>query len=165
MEWNPSTGWKKIEGTDTGYPNGVAVSPDGEWVYIASWATGEIIKVSRGKEEVEREDMPLNFLPDNLTWRANGGLFIGGQEVTLAEFLECDTTEGCNTPSKVAEYNTITGKISDILSYSDTSVFGGASSALDVGNEIWVGTYKGDRIARFDKGDLISTWIKRILGY
>ncbi len=38
-------------------------------------------------------------------------------------------------------------KVTPVLHVAGTDVFSDATTALQVGNELWIGTYKGDRVA------------------
>ena len=48
LEWSPAGGWSLLPGTQINTGNSVAVSRDGEWVYIGEWNSRCIKKVRRG---------------------------------------------------------------------------------------------------------------------
>ena len=48
LEWRSrDEGWRVAEGTNLNAPNGVAASPDGQFLFVASWATGQLHRISR----------------------------------------------------------------------------------------------------------------------
>ena len=63
------------------------------------------------------------------------------------------------TAAKVARIDPETFTFREIVHYPSNDVFFGATSALQVGKEIWIGSVRGDRIARFplDRGWRCST--------
>ena len=48
LEWSPAHGWAALPGTQINTANGVAVSPDGQWLYIGGWNSRCLRKVRRG---------------------------------------------------------------------------------------------------------------------
>ena len=79
LEWSPAGGWALLPGTQINTANGVAVSPDGGWVYIGGWNSRCIKRVRRGDgAHPETTTVGLNMMVDNLTWSASGRLLAAG---------------------------------------------------------------------------------------
>jgi hypothetical protein len=77
-EWHHGTGWKKIPGSETSGPNGVLLSNDGKWLYVAAFGTQSLVRVSRGEGSVKRDTVSLGFRVDNIRWAPDGSIFAAG---------------------------------------------------------------------------------------
>ena len=71
-EWNAAAGWAVIPGTDDTTPNGLEISPDGAWLYVAGWRGEKLTRLSRGRTPRQRDVVPIGFRPDNLRF-VDGG--------------------------------------------------------------------------------------------
>ena len=72
------TGWKTIPGSETSGPNGVELSNDGKWLYMAAFGSQSLVRLSRGQASVKRDSVPLGFRVDNIRWAPDGSLFAAG---------------------------------------------------------------------------------------
>jgi hypothetical protein len=54
--------------------------------------------------------------------------------------------------SRVIKINPTTLKVQDIVRYPYNDVFNFSTVAIQVGKEMWVGSVRGDKIARFPIG-------------
>ena len=137
-EWHPDSEWQMVPGSETSGPNGVEISPDGRWYYIGAWGTQSFIRLSRGQTPVERAEVAAEFRIDNVRMAPDGWVFATGQG-----------SKGSPTrTSNVARVDPKTMRLEEIFRRPDDDVFSTASTALQVGDEIWVGSL-GDKIARF----------------
>ncbi|MEZ4280173.1 MAG: SMP-30/gluconolactonase/LRE family protein [Myxococcota bacterium] len=148
--WSASGGYRKIEGTDGIMPNGIAASPDGKILYLNVTMQNEIRKI-----EVETGRLiataPVK-MPDNVTWAPDGKRLLvaslHGFETT--NFGVCvDVPEGaCPIPFAIqavdAETMTPLGPVYE----SSGAPMGGGTVGLQVGNELFIGSFTGDRILR-----------------
>jgi len=137
-EWHTRSGWKKVPGSESSGPNGVEISKDGKWIYMAVWGSQGFIRLSRGQTPVKRDVVPLGFRVDNIRWAPDGSIFAAGQGGT-----------GAMQTSNVVKINPATLKVQEIIRHPNDTVFGSGTVAVQVGKEIWVGSFRGDRIARF----------------
>ena len=71
-EWHPKTGWAKVPGSEASGANGLELSADGKWYYVAQWGNRAFMRLSRGKTPVERQEIPVGFRVDNLRWSRDG---------------------------------------------------------------------------------------------
>jgi hypothetical protein len=60
-EWHTGKGWSKVPGSEAAGANGVEVSKDGKWLYIAAWGSQAFVRLSRGQTPVKRDTVPLGF--------------------------------------------------------------------------------------------------------
>jgi hypothetical protein len=134
QEWHPGRHWEKVPGSEAVGANGVELSADGKWLYVAQWGDCSLMRLSRGGGTVGREVVPLGFRVDNLRWAPDGTLLAAGQ--------------GDNT-SRVVKVDPATLAVRDVINLPDSGGFVSASVAIQEGDEIWVGSSRSNRIAVF----------------
>jgi hypothetical protein len=132
LRWHARKGWAKISGSEASGPNGVEVSRNGEWAYVAEWGRSSFFRLSLDGKTPRREAINLDFRPDNVHWAPDGMLLVGG---------------ATDTESRIVKIDPLTFKVTELIRLRDTERFFHASVAAEVGNEIWLGTARGDRIA------------------
>ncbi len=141
-EWHTGTGWKIVPGSEASGANGIEISKDGKWFYMGGWGNQSFIRFSRGQTPVKRDDIPVGFRLDNLRWAPDGSLLAAGQEIPATGGFAMAT-------SHVIKINPSTLKVQELIRYPYNDVFNFATVAIQVGKEIWVGSVRGDRLARF----------------
>lgn len=151
-EWQPTHGWTKVPGSESNGPNGLLVSPDGNWFYIGGHGTQSVLRLSRGQDLVQQADVGVGFQVDNLRWASDGSIIAAGQaspgDQTIRECIIQGDCEGFT--SRVARINAQTLSSEEIVSYPSTKDVVLGTGAIQVENEIWLGAVGGgDRIARF----------------
>ena len=72
LERHEEGGWSKVPGSVTLGPNGIEVSSDGRWIYVAGWPTKALVRLSRGSATLKRDSVKTGHLADNLTWTSDG---------------------------------------------------------------------------------------------
>ena len=137
-EWHPDTGWMKVPGSESAGPNGLEISKDGNWLYIGGWGSQSFIRLSRGQTPVKRDSVSVGFRLDNLRWSPDGTLLAAGQGGTAP-----------SQTSNVAKVNPTTLKVEELIRHPDIDGFGVSTVAIQVANELWLGSVRGDRIAIF----------------
>ena len=136
-EWHTASGWQKVPGSEASGANGVELSDDGKTLYIAAWGSQSFIRLSRGAATPAREEIPLGFRIDNIHWAKDGTLLGAGQ---------------VGQDWRVVKIDAKTLKVTTVYSQDDKPGFGGGTVALEVGDTLWVGSYRGDRIAVIPTG-------------
>jgi hypothetical protein len=137
-EWHTATGWVKVLGSEAAGANGLEMSADGRWFYVAAWGSQSFFRLSRGETPPKRDEIPLGFRVDNIRWAADGSLLAAGQGGTTAA-----------PTSNIVKINPETLKVTDVIREPASPAFGAGTVAVEVGNQIWVGSFRGDRIAIF----------------
>ena len=137
-EWHTRTGWVKVPGSEASGANGVEISKDGKWIYMALWGSQGFVRLSRGQTPVKRDVIPLGFRVDNIRFAPDGKIFAAGQGGT-----------GAMQTSNVVKIDPSTLKVQEILTHPSDNAFGSGTVAVQIGKEIWVGSFRGDRIAIF----------------
>jgi hypothetical protein len=149
-EWNPKDGWKMVPGSESPGPNGIEASKDGRWLYVNLWPVRKVMRLSRGQTQGPKQFVDVPFQPDNIRWQADGSLLAAGHAApTLQRLLECFSKICADATSNVARIDPESLKAQEIVRYPAKAVFSGATAALQVGKEIWLGAVRGDRIARY----------------
>jgi len=131
-EWHTASGWVEVPGSEAAGANGVELSDDGRTLYVAAWGSQSFFRLSRGMTPPKRDEIPLGFRIDNIHWARDGTLWGVGQ-----------ATEGW----KAVKIDPDTLAVRDVVTIADTPGFGAGTAVLEVGNTLWVGSYRGNRIA------------------
>ena len=142
-EWHPGGKVTEIPGTALSGPNGIVVSSDDRWIYVAATGTHEVVRFDRTANPVTRESTEVTVRADNVRWGDDGMLYtVGGNYVDPAD---CPSMP-CNTGWSVISIDPQTLSAKRVTGVDQTAALQGASSVVPVGNEFWIGTYGGDRI-------------------
>lgn len=142
-EWHPGGNVNAIQGTALSGANGIEVSTDNKWVYAAATGTREIIRFNRTESPITLERVKINIQPDNIRWGDDGMLYTTGHNYVPPE--ECNNPT-CETGWSVISIDPQTMKTKRITGVDQTATMQNASAAIPLGNNIWIGTYSGDRI-------------------
>jgi sugar lactone lactonase YvrE len=148
LEWSPPDQWKKIEGSDAPMPNGIELSPDGRTIYMNAYLGGEVWKIDRKSGEVLAvADVPG---PDNVTWTQDGtALLVASHVGSVRDSTACfEVSDGtCGMPFQIVALDPETFEKTVLVDQSGPPM-GAATVALQVGDDLWLGTFAGDRVAR-----------------
>ena len=137
-EWHTASGWNKIPGSEAAGANGLEISSDGRWFYVAAWGSQSFFRLSRGQTPAKRDEVPLGFRVDNIRWAADGSLLAAGQ----------GGAPGAQT-SNIVKINPESLAVREVIRTPATPTFGAGTVAVEVGSQLWVGSFRGDRIAIF----------------
>ena len=131
-EWHTASGWQKVPGSEASGANGLELSADGETLYVAAWGNQQFFRLSRGAEPPVRETIDLDFRMDNIHWARDGRLLAVGH---------------VGQDWRVVMIDPETLDLEEIYRQNAVPGFGGGTTALEVGDELWIGSFRGDRIA------------------
>ena len=152
-EWHPGKGWSVVPGTEgMSGPNGVIVSPDGKEIFLALWSGKQVAHISRGVTPPKVDTVSTGILTDNVRWSpSEKSIFVGGQDVTVKQALECfeSGAANCNVPFKIYRMDPVTLKLTDVVKSGVYGVMGAGTGAVQVGNKIWVSSFRADRVGIF----------------
>jgi hypothetical protein len=150
-EWHPHNGYALVPGSQMSGNNGIEVSRDGKWIYVAAWGNKAVVRLARGAAAPQRDVLPAGFLVDNLRWAPDGRLIVAGQNVPAKQVFACfqSKTTRCTQPWRMVRWDTTAMTLSPVATKAGTAVFGDATVGLQIGSEMFVGTFRGDRIAYF----------------
>ncbi len=153
MRWDAAGGYAAVPGTQGPMPNGVEIAPDGTALYINTYGAAEIRKVSLADGAL-LGSYPVPG-PDNVTWSQDGRLLVAGHPDSLG-VVACLNVNGGHCPAAF-EIVSVAADMSEgyVLYANEGAPFGAATVALDLTDELWLGTFSGDRIARVSQ-ELLS---------
>jgi hypothetical protein len=164
--WAPSRSWERlagyqgtwpgetlIDGPETGgMANGVEVSPDGRWIYVADTLREAVLRVPVGGGEPTT--VKLGFHVDNVRWGEDGLLYACGSSFPLVRnddiftaFNEAYAYFVTRIIVKTVDPETLA--VENVVDSTDGLGlrYGVTSTALQVDDELWLGTEVGDRVA------------------
>jgi hypothetical protein len=157
FRWSPGdAGFTKVEGTEMPYANGIEASADGKEFYVASSGLRQVLAFSNTNPgRLLRSSEELSVIPDNLHMGSGNTLITAGLEVVdevcgnILEATEFDlgAFASCPRPFTVFGINPQTMATKVLARSPAQQHFSNVTMALEVGSELWIGTFAGDRIA------------------
>jgi hypothetical protein len=159
LHWSKDRGWTHVPGTESAIPNGIAVAADGRTFYFADAGNRRVAVVPLALLDhasgtvaaagIERID--VGGAPDNLSVTASGTVL--ATVATLAGDLPVLCGIGgrrCRGGWAVWEVDPAARSATEILA-DDGRRLATATSALEVGNLLYVGSMADDRLGVYRK--------------
>lgn len=150
-DWSPVEGFRVVPGSEIVFPNGVALSPDGGTLFINSTLGNRVraVELASGRTLGEAEVAS----PDNSSWGPDGRLYVASLTAPALELQACNTLEQGACPSRF-EIVAIDPESfeTEVVYTSDGVTMGAGTVGLPSGDELFVGTFAGDRILRVKLG-------------
>jgi hypothetical protein len=148
-EWHTRSGWQKVPGSEAAGANGLEMSADGKTLYVAAWGSQSLFRLSRGSakasesakasgsakplaERAKRDEVPLGFRVDNIRWARDGSILAAGQGAGGTVVVKVD-------PKTLA--------VTEVLKRPAANGFNAGTVAVEIGSDLWIGSFAGDRIA------------------
>lgn len=143
LQWHPGGPVTFIEGTDLSGPNGIAISDDERFVYVAAFGGRKLVRYDMSTSPPASVEVPVGITPDNVRWSEAGTLYTAGGNVE-----GCRDAAGadCGPGWSVWELAPDTLEARHVTGFAAGGAMPAASSALPLGGAIWIGTPFGDRI-------------------
>jgi sugar lactone lactonase YvrE len=148
-QWQARTGWSQVPGTEKSAPNGLEISKDGRWLYIAGWAEEKVTRVSRGQTPVQKDVIQLGFRPDNLRMSLDGSVLFAAGHTDKNGHSIVEPRDPLSETSNIAKIDPQTMAARRIFEHRAMDGFVASTTAIQIGNEMWLGSQRGDRIAYF----------------
>lgn len=151
LHWSPEAGWAAVPDSRMSTPNGIAVSGDGDSLYVASWGGRELVELDAATGE-RRNAVELAFLPDNLRYTADGRILVTGQVIDDFEtFVQYESGE--RAPEDRYDVYALDPETFtlELVARGDIAGFGNPTTALEVDDRILVGSVAGDRILELQR--------------
>jgi len=155
--WAPGdSGMTPVQGTEMPYANGIEVSADGKEFYVASSGLFTVTAFSNtNPARVLRRTDTLVFVPDNLHMSRDGKLVTAGLHVEddacgrvlQSEEFKLEAFASCPRPFTVWSIDPQTMQGEALASGPANPNFSNITMGLEVGGELWIGTFAGDRVA------------------
>lgn len=157
FRWSPGdAAMVPVLGTQLPYANGIEVSPDGREFYVASSGLFNVTAYSNtNPAEMLRRTAEFGFVPDNLHMAADGRLVTAGLDLhgtACGEFkrsLEFSLEEfaSCPRPFTVLAIDPATMATEVVATGPANPKFSNITMAVEVGEELWVGSFASNRVA------------------
>ncbi|MET0377616.1 MAG: hypothetical protein ABW049_01390 [Spongiibacteraceae bacterium] len=147
LAWTAAKGWRDVPGSEIAAPNGLLVAGDGRVLYVASWTQGEVVRLTLKPAGVTRDVLKISLLPDNLRWSSDGSIFATGHHATVAAVTDCFMTKGrCEKtiPSAMTKIDAKTFAVRCAVDIDQSM----ATTTVNVGDELWIGTARGETVLR-----------------
>jgi hypothetical protein len=158
-KWSPGdSGFELVRGTELPGNNGIEMSLDESEIFVVSSGLRSISVFSNSNpSSLLRATESLDFGPDNVHMTADGQLLTAGPSNTDhncgeldIENMDIEDFASCPKGFVAATYDPTT--MAEIKRWSGPAHadFSNATMALQVGDEVWIGTFSGDRIGVAD---------------
>jgi hypothetical protein len=146
--WTPGSGFSEVPGTRAPFPNGVEKSPDGRYLYLNSSLGDEVRKVEVATGAIVARRAVA--MPDNSSWDDSGRLLVASLDDSLAELLACGRIEAgaCGSAFEIVALDPDSLEGFAWLAHRGAPM-GGATVAVELDGSLYLGSFAGDRIARW----------------
>jgi hypothetical protein len=145
-EWQPGRGFAPLAGEGITGDNGVAISGDGRWLYFNWFFGSTVIRVARVGGG-ERATASMDFLPDNIHLAPDGSLYVTGQNADPKQLVAGCPSGDCRHGTTIVKLDPVTMKTRLIARLPPNATFSDGTTALQVGDTIFLGSYRGDAVA------------------
>lgn len=146
--WSSTDGWSKVPGTDAPFPNGLELAPDGQSVYLNVYLGDEVRHIDLASGRLLGRVGVAQ--PDNVTWSSDESvLLVASHTAGMRDSMTClELSEGsCPMAFEIVALDPKTLARKIVVAHAGPPM-GGATVAVQVGQDLWLGTFAGDRVAR-----------------
>jgi hypothetical protein len=150
--WAPgSAGFRKLTGTEMSANNGIETSPDDREFYVVSTTTKRVVAFARADSSKPLRTAQLKeFAPDNVHWTSAGRLITAGMidnEPACGGAPKTEAGIQCARGYIAATIDPKTMAVTELARGPRTPAYTGTATAVQVGNELWLGSFNADRLA------------------
>ena len=146
--WRPGQGYAAVPHTAGAYPNGILLSGDGERFYLNLYLDGLVQEHDLETGEILRSvAVPM---PDNSSLAADGALLVASHDAsvfTLLGAILSPPDERNDIPFNIVRIDPDTFEPT-LRFASGGRALGGGTVAAEVGDDLYIGAFRGDRILR-----------------
>lgn len=150
LEWRPAGGFRVVAGTEAPFPNGIEVSEDARSLYLNAYMAGEVRRIDRETGALlATAKVPS---PDNSSWGLDGRLLVASHRGDVKDQMAC---YGLNAGSCPMAFDIVAldpeTLEAEVLVQLAGPPMGAGTIALDLGDELLIGSFAGDRLIRVPK--------------
>ncbi len=147
LRWSPGGKVIELPGTQVSGANGIAVSRGGNVIHLAAWGTRELVRFEWRDGKLAKRVVPLSFAGDNLRWSEDGrSLLVGGQKFVARKGGPA-SLDGWS----VVRVDPDTLAVRMVRDAGPQEKMQGITVGVEVGNEIWVGQFRGSQVGYFPR--------------
>ncbi len=154
LEWHSMSGFRILEGSSGPTPNGIEVSADGRKIFLNSAGDGELRRIDRTSGTIEaRVAVPAL---DNARWAPDGRLLVASVLGSIDGFQSClnlPAGEYCPMACQLVAVQPESMQ-TEVLYSNQGAPMGAGTVGLQIGQELFIGSFAGDRILRVDLAKL-----------
>jgi len=153
-EWHPKGAFHSIPGTELSGNNGIEATPDGKQFFVNATGGRSVTRFTRTGDSLKADKVDLDVGPDNIRWGQDGKLYIAGRADepacggTLAPHNGKIDTD-CMRGFMVVQLDSKTLEKKVVWLNKPDPIFNAWSTALQIGNVIWMPGIRSDRAAYF----------------
>jgi hypothetical protein len=150
--WTPgSAGFKALPGTELSANNGIETSPDDREFFVVSTTTKRIVAFARSDPGKPLRSAQLaEFGPDNVRWTSDNRLITAGMidnEPACGGAPKTEDGIRCARGYVAATIDPKTMVVKELARGPATPAYTGTAIAMQVGDELWLGSFNADRLA------------------
>jgi hypothetical protein len=138
--WKPGAGFSELKGGRLSGNNGLVASKDGKQLWVNDQGRLQIVRFALDGSAPPAY-AKVGFRPDNLRWAPDGTILAAGQIIAVDGSLAAANGWG------VARIDPQTMAVTPVMTEPGRSEFSNGTVALQVGKTLWLGTFRGDRVA------------------
>jgi len=143
INWEPNKGFIELHETAGSYPNGIMLDEEKNSLGV-NYNLGDKTKLFDLKT-METLGVFKNNGPDNIVLR-DGFIWVTWHNFGLRDFDKCAGNINCTLPWSVSKLNR--NNLNVIKTYSfESSNMGVGTVGVKVGDELWIGSFKSNRLA------------------
>jgi sugar lactone lactonase YvrE len=151
LSWSEDAGFARVAGSEASFANGIEISPDGRILYVNENLGDRVfgVELETGQRVGEAEVVS----PDNLTWARDGRLLVASLTAPVGELLACGELEhgACPAAFRIVALDPESFE-TQVVYVGDGETMGAGTVGLQAGDDLYVGTFAGDRILRVRGG-------------
>ena len=150
LEWQPAGGFRRVPGTGGAFDNGIAVARDGASIYVNATLGNTVRRIDRATgRELARAEVRG---PDNVSW-GDGRLLVASIRAAPQDITACDGLTGgaCPIPFAIMALDPETLAQRELYAGAGAPM-GAGTAAVEVGGELVIGSFAGDRVLRVRLG-------------
>lgn len=152
LEWTKRKGFTRVPNSELPLNNGLKISPDGKFYYIAGWGGETLLRLPTASGSGKPLLVNIGVKPDNLSWSSTGKLIVAGQIQSAAKIFSCvaSNKDICPVPFKIIEVDpTNLTTLRVLVDGVKMDTYAAATTGLEVDNEMWVSSFRNNKIARY----------------
>lgn len=145
VAWSRQDGWQPIPGTEGGVGNGIEIDAEERVLFINFYIGDQVVAFDRETETRLWETRVSQ--PDNSSWTPDGTLLVASHNTPITDTLAYTGVHdrGCPLPFSIVEIDPKDGSSRTIVERSGAPM-GGVTTAVQVGDELYLGSFTGDRL-------------------
>lgn len=147
--WSAEGGWRILPRSEGSGPNGIAISPDERFIYVAMSGSRQVVRMAVDGSTESIRSGTMAILPDNLRQTERGTLLTTGMKYDPETNTSCFRNPQCQPPFDVYEIDPATMTVKSLSDIIDDSSLPLTTTALQVDDELWLSSINGEGIAVF----------------